>query len=53
VVSWISRAGFVFAPFLVGLISERVGVTWGISIAVVAAVILIPLSRVLQSRVSH
>jgi len=51
VVSWISRAGFVFAPFMVGLIADTVSVTWGISIAVFAAVILIPLSRVLQSKV--
>jgi MFS family permease len=53
VVSWISRAGFVFAPFMVGLIADKVGVTWGISIAVIAALLLIPLARVLQSRVEH
>ena len=50
VVSWISRAGFVFAPFMVGLIAEQVGVSWGISIAVVAALILIPLSRILRAK---
>lgn len=53
VVSWISRAGFVFAPFMVGLIADRVGVTWGISIAVFGALILIPLSRVLHSKVKR
>ncbi len=53
VVSWISRAGFVFAPFMVGLIADKVGVTWGISIAVLAAVLLIPLSQVLRSKVNH
>jgi MFS family permease len=53
VVSWISRAGFVFAPFMVGLIADKVGVTWGISIAVLAAVILIPLSQVLRSKEDH
>jgi MFS family permease len=53
VVSWISRAGFVFAPFMVGLIADKVGVTWGISIAVIAAVLLIPLSQVLRSKVNH
>jgi MFS family permease len=53
VVSWISRAGFVFAPFMVGLIADKVGVTWGISIAVLAAVLLIPLSQVLRSKVDH
>ncbi len=50
VVSWISRAGFVFAPFMVGLVAEWVGVSWGISIAVFAALILIPLSRVLRAK---
>ena len=50
VVSWISRAGFVFAPFMVGLIAEQIGVSWGISIAVVAALILIPLSRILRAK---
>lgn len=53
VVSWISRAGFVFAPFMVGLIAHKMGVTWGISIAVFTALILIPLSRVLQSRAKN
>ncbi len=53
VVSWISRAGFVFAPFMVGLIAEQVGVSWGISIAVVAALILIPLSRILRAKTEH
>ena len=53
VVSWISRAGFVFAPFMVGLLAERVGITWGISIALFAALILIPLSRVLRSKVER
>lgn len=53
VVSWISRAGFVFAPFMVGLIADKVGITWGISIAVLAAMLLIPLSQVLRSKVDH
>lgn len=53
VVSWISRAGFVFAPFMVGLIADKIGITWGISIAVLAAVLLIPLSQVLRSKVDH
>ena len=53
VVSWISRAGFVFAPFMVGLLAERVGIAWGISIALFAALILIPLCRVLRSKVEH
>lgn len=53
VVSWISRAGFVFAPFMVGLIADKVGITWGIAIAVLAAVILIPLSQVLRPKTDH
>jgi hypothetical protein len=38
---------------MVGLIADKVGVTWGISIAVVAAVLLIPLSQVLRSKVER
>jgi MFS family permease len=48
-VSWMSRAGFVFAPILVGIISENLGVQWGIGIAVVAALLIIPLARFLRS----
>lgn len=48
-VSWLSRAGFVVAPLAVGAIAEGFGVTWGIALTVVAAVILVPLSAVLKS----
>ena len=50
VVSWISRAGFVFAPLLVGIIAQNLGVQWGIGIAVLAALMIIPLARVLRPR---
>lgn len=53
VVSWISRAGFVFAPLIVGLVSDTIGVQWGISLAVVAAVIIIPLAQLLRPRQAH
>ena len=48
-VSWMSRAGFVFAPLLVGIISEDFGAQWGIGIAVIAAILIIPLTRFLRS----
>lgn len=48
-VSWMSRAGFVFAPILVGIISENLGVQWGIGIAVIAALLIIPLARFLRN----
>ncbi len=48
-VSWMSRAGFVFAPILVGIISENLGVQWGIGIAVFAALLIIPLARFLRN----
>jgi MFS family permease len=49
VVSWLSRAGFVVAPLAVGAIAEGLGVAWGIAVAVVAAIALVPLSVVLRS----
>lgn len=48
-VSWMSRAGFVFAPILVGIISEYFGTQWGIGIAVIAALLIIPLARFLRN----
>ena len=50
VVSWISRAGFVLAPLIVGIIAQNLGVQWGIGIAVLAALVIIPLARVLRPR---
>jgi MFS family permease len=49
VVSWLSRAGFVFTPLLVGIISENLGTQWGIGIAVIAALLIIPLARFLRN----
>ncbi len=50
IVSWISRAGFVLTPLLVGLISESLGAQWGIGIAVIAALGIIPLARFLRAK---
>ena len=49
VVSWLSSAGFVFTPLLVGIISENLGTQWGIGIAVIAALLIIPLARFLRN----
>jgi len=46
-ISWLSRAGFVTAPLIVGVIAENFSVAWGISVTVVAALILLPLSSIL------
>lgn len=48
VVSWLSRAGFLVAPVAVGLIAESQGVAWGVAVTVVAALLLVPLSRVVR-----
>lgn len=50
VVSWLSRAGFLLGPIIVGLLAEARGVGWGIAVAVVAAALLVPLSRVFRER---
>lgn len=49
VVSWLSRAGFLIAPVAVGLIAESRGVAWGVGVTVVAAALLVPLSRVVRT----
>ena len=46
-ISWLSRAGFVTAPLIVGVIAENFSLGWGISVTVVAALILLPLSSIL------
>ncbi len=48
VVSWLSRAGFLLAPIAVGLIAEARGVAWGVGVTVIAAALLVPLSRVVR-----
>jgi len=52
-VSWLSRAGFVVAPLAVGAIAEGAGVGWGIGVAVIAALALIPLASMLRSAKSR
>ena len=50
IISWMSRAGFTFTPLLVGIISEYLGIKWGIGIAVFAALLIIPLARFLRTK---
>ena len=50
VVSWLSRAGFLFAPIIVGLVSTSAGIGWGISLAVLSAALLVPLALVLREQ---
>lgn len=50
VVSWLSRAGFLMAPIAVGLIAEGQGIAWGVGVTVLAAALLVPLSRVVGGR---
>lgn len=52
-VSWLSRAGFVFAPLGVGAIASGFGVSWGVFIAVIAALTLLPLSFIIKSEMSR
>lgn len=49
VVSWVSRAGFLVAPIIVGLVADSAGIAWGIGLAVLAAAGLVPLARVLRA----
>lgn len=46
-VSWLSRAGFVFAPIIVGAIANEQGPAWGIACAALCAAALVPLAAVL------
>lgn len=50
IISWLSRAGFTISPLLVGVISQYVGIQWGIGIAVLAALLIIPLARFLRAK---
>lgn len=50
VVSWLSRAGFLLAPIVVGLVAQARGIGWGIALAVIAAALLVPLAVVLRDR---
>ncbi len=46
-VGWLARGGFVIAPVAVGLVAERFGIAWGLTVPIAAAALLIPLSRIL------
>jgi fucose permease len=48
VVSWLSRAGFLLAPIVVGLVAQARGIGWGVALAVLAAAFLVPLALVLR-----
>lgn len=50
VVSWLSRAGFLLAPIVVGLVAQARGIGWGVALAVIAAALLVPLAVVLRDR---
>lgn len=52
-VGWIARGGFVVAPIAVGAIAERFGLAWGLTVPIVAAAILIPLSTILRPRTAQ
>lgn len=43
-VTWFSRIGFVISPLAVGLIAQGAGIRWGMSVVVVAAVLIIPIA---------
>jgi MFS family permease len=47
-VGWLARGGFVLAPIAVGAVAERYGIAWGLSIPILAAVLLVPLSAILR-----
>lgn len=47
-VGWLARGGFVVAPLAVGAIAERYGIAWGLTVPIVAAALLVPLSRILR-----
>lgn len=51
-VSWLARAGFVLAPLAVGAVAERFGIAWGLTVPILAAFLLVPLSSVLRPRAS-
>ena len=49
-VGWLARAGFVVAPLAVGAVAERYGIAWGLTVPILAAFILVPLSAILRPR---
>jgi MFS family permease len=49
VVGWLARIGFIVSPVVVGQVAERAGIAWGVGTMVVAALLLVPLARVLRA----
>lgn len=49
-VGWLARGGFVLAPIAVGSVAERFGIAWGLTVPILAAVLLVPLSAILRQR---
>jgi MFS family permease len=52
-VGWLARGGFVLAPVAVGAIAERYGIAWGLTVPILAAALLVPLSTILRPRSAH
>ncbi len=47
-VGWLARGGFVLAPIAVGMVAERFGIAWGLTVPILAAALLVPLSAILR-----
>jgi MFS family permease len=47
-VGWLARGGFVLAPIAVGAVAERFGIAWGLTVPILAAALLVPLSAILR-----
>ena len=47
-VGWLARAGFIVAPLAVGAVAERFGIAWGLTVPIIAALLLVPLSAILR-----
>lgn len=47
-VGWLARGGFVIAPIAVGAVAERYGIAWGLTVPILAAILLVPLSAILR-----
>ena len=47
-VGWLARGGFVLAPIAVGAVAERYGIAWGLTVPILAAALLVPLSAILR-----
>lgn len=49
-VTWFSRVGFVISPLAVGFIAQGAGISWGLAVIPVAALVIVPLAVVLRPR---